>query len=237
MMNEIAAQSHCASQSSLAGEFLQSLTVQGLENLFSLAALKNYESDKILFTEGDLSSSVEIILDGEVRLFVHSSAGRRLIFRNACAGDLLGLAAAFAGKSQGMTAQTVYPCSIASIGHQDFMAFLQRHPAACQSAARELSKECFRNIARLRTMGLASSAQSRLAGLLLEWSAAGQQTNRGRRFRVPLTHGELGDCIGASRETISRTMSDLQRDRVLEFRGSLVTILDLPELENRSIGR
>ncbi|HUB30535.1 MAG TPA: Crp/Fnr family transcriptional regulator [Terracidiphilus sp.] len=236
-MSDIAAQSNCVSHGSLAGEFLQSLSFGALEDLFSLAGLKNYEPNRILFTEGDRSSSVEIILDGEVRLFVHAGSGRRLIFRNACAGDLLGLAAAFAGKSQCMTAQTIYPCSIASIRQEEFMGFLLRHPAACQSAGREMSRECFRNIARLRTMGLASSAQARLAGLLLEWSAAGQQTNRGRRFRVPMTHGELGDCIGASRETISRTMSDLQKDRVLELRGSLVTILDPSELETRSIGR
>jgi CRP/FNR family transcriptional regulator len=76
-----------------------------------------------------------------------------------------------------------------------------------------------------------------LARLLLEWSTGAQQTNRGRRFRVPMTHVEVGDCIGASRETVTRAMSDLQKDRVVELKGSLVTILDMSELENRSIGK
>jgi CRP/FNR family transcriptional regulator, cyclic AMP receptor protein len=235
-MSEIAAQFRCLSQRSLPGEFLNSLAVQEREALLSLEALKSVESDTTLFTEGDPPSFVHIILDGQVRLYVHSSTGRRFIFRNAGPGDVLGLAAAFSVNNQDMTAQTVYPCSIASIHRQPFMSFLLRHPAACQSAARELSKDCFRSTTRLRTIGLASSAQSRVARLLLEWSTAGQQTELGRRFRVP-THIEFGDCIGASRETISRTMGDLQRDRVLELHGSMVTILDMAELENRSIGK
>lgn len=235
-MNEIAAQLHRLSQSSVPGEFLNSLTVQEREALLCLEALKSFESDTTLFTEGDPPSFVHIILEGQVRLFVHSSTGRRLIFRNAGPGDVLGLAAAFAGNHHDMTAQTVFPCSIVSIHRQPFMSFLLRHPAACQSAARELSKDCFRSTARLRTIGLTGSAQSRVARLLLEWSSAGQQTELGRRFRVP-THLEFGDCIGASRETISRTMGDLQRDRVLELHGSMVTILDMAELENRSTGK
>ncbi|HLY41111.1 MAG TPA: Crp/Fnr family transcriptional regulator [Terracidiphilus sp.] len=232
-MSEIAPQP----PSVVAGEFLKSLSVPAREDLFSLAALRNLEPNAIVFTEGDPPLLVHVIVDGQVRLFVHSSTGRRLILRNAAAGDVLGLPAAFTGKNYDITAQTVYPSSIASIRRQAFMDFLLRFPVACQSAARELSKECFKSIARLRTMGLASSAQSRLARLLLEWSTAGQQTNRGRRFHVPMTHVEVGDCIGASRETVTRTMNDLQRDRVLELHGSLVTILDMPELENRSIRR
>jgi len=235
-MNEIATQ-HGLSQSSLAGEFLKALAGRVLEDLSSLGTQRDLAPETILFSDGDPPSFVHFILDGEVRLFVHSSSGRRLIFRNACPGEVLGLAAAFTAKNQDMTAQAVYPCSIVSIRQQAFMSFLQRHPEACQSAARELSRECLRGTERLRTMGLANSAQSRLARLLLEWSTDGQQTARGRRFRVPMTHVEVGDCIGASRETITRTMSELQRDRVLELRGSLVTILDMPELENRGMGR
>jgi len=236
-MGEVAAVVQSLPRSGFQGEFHRSLTAQALDDLLTIEELRDVDPDHVLYSEGDAPSHLYIVLDGHVRLFVISpETGRRLIFRDARACELLGLASIFSGAVQDTTAQVVYPSVIASIRRQDFMNFLLRHPSAYRLAARELSRESHANAARLRTICLSHSTQSRLARLLIEWSRSGTWTNRGYRLHVPMTHVEVADCIGVSRETVTRSLGGLQRDRVVELRGSLMTILDMTELQNRSLG-
>jgi len=77
---------------------------------------------------------------------------------------------------------------------------------------------------QLRTVGLSASAPEKLARLLLEWSENGQTTERGTRCRMPLTHGEIGEFIGASRETVTRTLSVFKSRQLIAFKGSTLMI-------------
>ncbi len=65
---------------------------------------------------------------------------------------------------------------------------------------------------------------AKLARLLLEWCPTGQQTDHGMRLKLSLTHEEIGECIGASRETITRTLSDFRHRRLVDLRGSTLMI-------------
>ena len=84
---------------------------------------------------------------------------------------------------------------------------------------------------QLRTVGLASTAPEKLARLLLDWSENGQTTECGTRFRFSLTHEEIGEFIGASRETVTRTLSVFKSRRLVAFQGSMLTIPSRVALE------
>jgi CRP/FNR family transcriptional regulator len=77
---------------------------------------------------------------------------------------------------------------------------------------------------QLRTLGLASSAPEKLARLLLEWSDRGQSADSESRVRITLTHEQIGDFIGTSRETVTRTLSNFKNRRLVDFQGSMMTI-------------
>src|SRR5579864_6685646 len=77
---------------------------------------------------------------------------------------------------------------------------------------------------RLRVFGLTGSVKSRLAGLLLEWCKDARRTKSGTQLLCVLTHQEIGECIGASRETITRLLSDLKNRGLLELHGTMLTI-------------
>ena len=62
----------------------------------------------------------------------------------------------------------------------------------------------------MRTVGLSASVPERLARLLLGWSEPGQKTENSSRCRLSLTHEEIGEFIGASRETVTRTLSSFK---------------------------
>jgi CRP/FNR family transcriptional regulator, cyclic AMP receptor protein len=77
---------------------------------------------------------------------------------------------------------------------------------------------------QLRTVALSGSAPEKLARLLLDWSEKGQKTENGTRVRFSLTHEEIGEFIGASRETVTRTLSSFKSRRLVAFHGSILTI-------------
>src|SRR5208283_736705 len=84
---------------------------------------------------------------------------------------------------------------------------------------------------RLRTVGLSSSVPERLARLLLDWSQDGRKTPDGTRFYFPLTHGEIGEFIGTSRETVTRTLAAFRHRRLVDCQGATVTIPSRNTLE------
>jgi CRP/FNR family transcriptional regulator len=130
-----------------------------------------------------------------------------------------------------MTAETQYASKLAPIGRRDFLNFLLRHPDAYQTLTEELSRQYTMACDQLRSVVLSTSAPEKLARLLLDWSENGQRTEFGMRFRFSLTHGEIGEFIGASRETVTRTLSIFRSRRLISFHGSTLTIPNRTALE------
>ena len=89
----------------------------------------------------------------------------------------------------------------------------------------ELSRNVTQACDQLRTVGLSATAPEKLARLLLDWSEGGQTTDcGGARFRFSMTHEEIGEFIGASRETVTRTLSNFKTRHLVAFQGSMLTI-------------
>lgn len=207
-----------------AGEFFKVLPPQALADFESMSIRQTYEPREVLFEEKQNPSRVFVLLEGQVKLSMNSIDGRRLILRIAEPGELPGLTSVLSGKEYEMTAEALHPCKIASVRRQDFLEFLIRYPAAYASVARDLSMDYTRACEQLRTVGLAPSAPVKLARLLLELCAAADSTNHCNQFKLTLTHGEIGECIGASRETVTRTLSEFKNRHLLDFRGSTLLI-------------
>jgi len=220
------------SQARLAGEFFNKLTPEALKDITAMAIAVNYPAGKVVISERDINSSIYIVLEGEVKLSMNSTDGRRLILRIARKGEILGLASALSGKPSEITAEILYPAKLAPISRRDFSNFLMRHPEVYQTVTEELSREYTLACEQLRTVGLSNSAPEKLARLLLEWSQNGKTTEAGTHFRFPLTHGEIGEFIGASRETVTRTLSIFKSRHLVDFHGSMLTIPSRSALES-----
>ena len=184
-----------------------------------------YAANVVLFSEREEAQGVYVVLDGEVRLSMNSTDGKRLSLRIAKKGDILGLSSTLSGNPYEVTAETLYPARIAPITRRDFLNFLARHPEVYQAVTEELSRHVSMAFEQLRTVALSSSAPEKLARLLLEWSDSGQTTMEcGSKVRFSMTHEEIGQFIGASRETVTRTLSTFKTRRLVAFQGSMLTI-------------
>jgi CRP/FNR family transcriptional regulator, cyclic AMP receptor protein len=206
------------------GALFKKLSPSAQKDLSTLAASSLYPSGHVLFSEKEESHGIYIVLEGEVKLSINSSEGRRLSLRIARMGDILGLASAVSGSAYETTAETVHPAKLVPIGRREFLGFLLRHPEAYQALSAELTREFTMACDQLRTVGLSTSAPEKLARLLLDWSENGQPAESGTKFRFSLTHEEIGEFIGASRETVTRTLSAFKNQRLVAFSGSTLTI-------------
>jgi CRP/FNR family transcriptional regulator len=219
-------------QTQWAGAFLDKWIPAAFQDLASIAHPAPYPADRTLFSEKELPHGVYLVLEGEVKLSINSIDGRRLILRIAKKGEILGLASALSGNPYEATAETLYPCRLAFVGRREFLGILVRHPEVYPTLTEELTRNIAMACETLRTVGLSASAPEKLARLLLDWSENGQTTERGTRLRFSLTHGEVGEFIGASRETVTRTLTLFKTRRLVDFNGSMMTISNKAALEN-----
>jgi CRP/FNR family transcriptional regulator len=225
--------SNCRSQANQTGGFFRKLTPAVMQDFNSMQFPSSYAANVVIFSEKDPVEGLYVVLEGEVKLSINSSEGRRLSLSIARNGDILGLASVLSGSPYDVTAETLYPAKVAHIGRRDFINFLTHHPEAYQTVIEELSRSVTRACDQLRTVGLSATAPEKLARLLLDWSDNGQATEcGGKRFRFSMTHEEIGEFIGASRETVTRTLSTFKTRRLVAFQGSMLTITNCTALAN-----
>ena len=219
-------------QTQRAGEFFKRLSPAALRDLESMEFPTLYQPGMMLFSEKTTPAGIFIVLSGEVKLSINSSEGKRLILSIAKSGEVLGLSSVMSALPSEMTAEVLYPSRIAIIERDQFIAFMGRHPEVYQVVTQELSLQYKVACEQLRTVALSGSAPEKLARLLLEWSESGQKTEAGSRVRFSLTHEEIGEFIGASRETVTRTLSTFKSRRLVAFHGSILEIPSRVALEH-----
>ncbi len=214
------------------GEFFKRLSPTAFHDLESMEFPTFYQPGMLLFSEKATPQGIFIVVSGEVKLSINSSDGKRLILSIAKAGEVLGLSSVLSGLPSEMTAEVLYPSRIAIVERDQFIAFMGRHPEVYQVVTQELSLQYKVACEQLRTVALSGSAPEKLARLLLDWSENGQKTEAGTRFRFSLTHEEIGEFIGASRETVTRTLSTFKSRRLVAFHGSILEIPSRVALED-----
>lgn len=214
------------------GEFFKNLSAEALSDFEALERISVYPANAVLFLEKDRPQGIFILHEGRIKLSISSGDGKKLILRVANPGELLDLTAVMTGVPYEMTAETQHKCNVGFIRREDFLHFLAKHPDAYQSIVRELSRNYQRACEKLRTVVLSASAPERLARLLLEWCQSGQQTESGTRVKISMTHEEIGECIGTSRETVTRTLSDFRHRDLVMLHGSTLMVSNRAALES-----
>jgi CRP/FNR family transcriptional regulator len=208
------------------------LSPDSLQRLSQITGSATYPKGATLFVEGQPSRGVFILCSGHVKLSTSSADGKTLILRISEPGDLLGLPATISGRPYEVTADVVEPTQANFIGRTDFLSFLRDHGDAALRVAQELSETYQSAFAEMRTIGLSHSTGEKLARFLLDWSSNHKSENGSVKFNLTLTHEEIAQMIGASRETVTRLFAEFKRRNLLLVKGSSVTINDKLGLEH-----
>lgn len=201
------------------------LQPKALDTFESIKFATAYPKGAVLFVEGQAPRGIFVLCKGRVKLSIGSSDGKTLILKIAEAGEVLGLSATVSGKPYELTAETLDPCQVNFIKREDFLRFLHEHTDACFKVAEQLSEKYNSACHEIRSLGLAHSAAEKLAQLLLEWcNHNGQDTKQEARLKIALTHEEIAQMIGISRETVTRLFADFKRKQVIQLKGSTLVV-------------
>lgn len=183
-----------------------------------------YPERAVLFVEQEAPRGVFMLCKGRVKLTMTSSEGKAVILRIAKPGEVLGLHAVVSAQPYQASAETLEPCRVNFVRREDFVRFLREHADASIHAAEQLSATYQTACEQIRSLGLTHSASGKLAKFLLESSNAGQETKQGIRLRLTMTHEEIGQIIGTSRETVTRTLGELKNKHLVTQNGSVLLI-------------
>lgn len=202
-----------------------------LEEYRALERSVQFDARTTIFREDDKSECLFRVVEGQVKVSINSSTGRRVAVSMAGAGELLDLASVIIGHPYCVTAETVYPSVLAQISSEKLDRFLACHPALYELLLRELVAQYNVFCGTIRLIGLDTSVQHRLARLLLHWcNSTGKAAHDGVRISVAMTHEEIGEFVGASRETITRVFTGFRRRRLVEVHGSTILIPNVANL-------
>lgn len=191
-----------------------------------------YPKGSTLFVEGEQPRGVFILCSGRAKLVTSSSEGKTLIVKIVEPGEILGVSAAILGTPFEVSAETIEPSQVNFIRREDFLRFVAENPQASLHTARALSEKYQSAQREIRTLGLSQTTSEKLARLLLDWCERGEDTPKGVRLKVMLTHEEIAQMIGTTRETVTRLLSDFRRRKLVEVKGSTFMIHSRAELQD-----
>jgi CRP/FNR family transcriptional regulator len=193
-------------------------------------SIANYDAGGILFLEQESLNRVFVVLTGDVRLSLQDIGGKRLTLRIAGRGAVLGMSEAFSGSLSEWSADTLHPSRIASIKRNDFIRFAERHAEVYRLATMELIRTCSYTCKTLRILGLTDRVRKKLGGQLLAWAEQNTGACDRSRYRLAMSHAQIAEFIGTTRESVSRTLADFKRRELVESRGSMVSIPSMAAL-------
>lgn len=211
--------------------FFCALPRRALEAFEKIKSSAAYPSNSVLFIEGETPGGIYMLCRGRAKLSVNSAEGKTLILKIAEAGEVLGLHACVSGINYELTAETIQPSQVNFVRREDFLRFLEEHGDACLQAAHHLSDDCHGAYDMIRSLGLSHSTGEKLARFLLGLAQDGESTPEGIRAKMGLTHEEIAQVIGASRETVTRLLTDFRKKKLATLRGATLLVHDKAGLE------
>ena len=206
--------------------FFCNLPPAAVQRLSAITAASSYPKGATLFVEGQAARGVFILCAGRVKLSTSSADGKTLIVRISDPGEVLGLPATVTGTPYELTAEVLEPAQVNFIARTDFLNFLRENGEVGLRVAQQLGETYHAAIAEMRSIGLSHSAGEKLARFLLDWCADYGEGNGEIRATLTLTHEEIAQMIGASRETVTRLFAEFKKKQLLQMKGSTLIVRD-----------
>jgi CRP/FNR family cyclic AMP-dependent transcriptional regulator len=192
-----------------------------------------YPRGVVLYAEGETPRGVYILCSGQVRLTAGSQNGQEVILRVAERGEILALSNTISREPHRNRAETLAACQIGFIPRLQFLQFLRAHPDASLRIAEHLSMELHKAWEQIQLVTLVSGSNARLIRFLLAWAGThGQAFAQGTTLALFMTHEEIAQSIGVSRETVSRALADLREEKLIRFTRGHIVLLEPEKLKS-----
>jgi CRP/FNR family transcriptional regulator, cyclic AMP receptor protein len=206
------------------------LPMSAVQKLNDIKSTAVYPKSTMLFIEGQEPRGVFVLCTGKAKLTTASAEGKTIITKISEPGDVLGLNATISNRPYEVTAEMIEPGQANFIMRDAFLHFLREHGEVALRVAEQLSHNYYTAYEEIRMLGLTNSPAEKFAKLLLGWSnAAGSSDSL--QLKLTLTHEEIAEMIGTTRETVSRLFSEFKKKQLVQLKGATLVIRDKSALE------
>jgi CRP/FNR family cyclic AMP-dependent transcriptional regulator len=196
------------------------LGTEELDAIERLAVTRKYPKNSVIINEGDHTDSLYVILSGKVKIFLTDNQQKEVIVAIQRTGDYFGELALLDEAPRSASVMTMEPCTLLMITRNAFERHLASEPKIAISLMRGLAKRLRATTENVKSLALLD-VYGRIARTLLQLAKAeqGHQVIDER-----LTHQDLANMVGASREMVSRIMKDLARGDYIKIEGKRIVI-------------
>lgn len=181
------------------------------------------ERDRVLFDEGAPLRHIFVVIEGAVKTYKLLPDGRCQITGFLFPGDLMGLPNYDGTHVYG--AETTTRSLLYRVPRKEFSAALARSPALSKWALGAANHELAAAQEQMLLLGRKTALERVASFLLMMAHRFGASQGASMSFRLPMTRSDVADSLGLTGETVSRAISRLRRDGVVETLGASEIII------------
>jgi len=192
---------------------------------------RSYAAGQSVFGEGEPCSGLYVVESGHVRIFKSSTNGREQVLSIDGPGSSIAELPVFDGGSYPASVTAIDDATLLFVSKQDFQALCLAHPQVALKVLCVVGARLRRLVGIIEELSF-TTVRHRLASFLLRLAQKeGKGSAAGLEITLPASNQELASHIGTVRELVSRNLSRLQAEGMLQIDGRTVTISNLKALE------
>ena len=205
------------------------LTEAEAEALAQRAVERRFAADDMLFWEGDPCAGIFLIVQGSVKIFKTSQAGREMMLALETAPSTVAELPLFDGGPYPASVRAIGPVTALFINKGDFQQVCRQYPGVALEVLAVVGRRLRHLVSIVEAMTFGSVTQ-RLAKLLLEAADQSGSTS----LELPLTHQEMASRLGTVREVVSRNLARFRAEGLIRIQGHQLEIIDRRGLEREA---
>lgn len=195
-----------------------SLDEKSLSEIAGLLIDRKIPKDAVIMEEGTLGDYMYVIQEGQVKVAKMSDDGREKILEILGPGEFVGEMALLDREPRSASVKTTQACLLLALSRADFMSLLAQNPDLSLELIRELSRRLRETDEQIRGL-LFERVEGRTRRLLRRLAKDAVPDSPDRLATAPVTHQQLADLVGTSRETVTRVIKELKDEGWLQQEG------------------
>jgi CRP-like cAMP-binding protein len=197
-----------------------------MQEMEKITRMEEVKKRQPLYLTGDPSRNVYLLKRGRVKIANTAPSGKEVTFDILEPGEVFGELDAMEDAPRSTSAETLDDALICVIPRKDFDQYLAMHPNVTIKLTKLIGLRIKKIQSRVEDL-VFRDVPARLAHLLSELGKTeGVANKQGIRLKVKLTHQEMANLIGCSRETVSTTMGQFRDDGLIQMDGRTITIVN-----------
>lgn len=192
---------------------------------------RQYRKSQIVFGEGDPGEALFFLKSGKIKLTKTTEDGREQILAFRSPGEVFAEVVLFDGGNYPATAEVIEDAQIGIIRNKDIERIMLENVDIAISLIRIMSKRLRQAQTSLKDIAL-KDVYGRLASILLKLAAEyGEERNGSIKINLSLTHQDLANMIGTSRESVNRVISEWRKEGVIDAQRGEITLIKPQKLK------